>query len=182
LDERNWGGWLLDRLDSAQLSPKAVRLLETVGTAVDPREGIHGFLANLEPLGKDIAANTTDAVRIMTMGQSKGLTVNTTIVLGVEEGIVPLTRPEVDPVEERRLLYVATTRATDVCLLTYAARRTGPSARFGASNVYASRSRSPLLASLPGEIGRPQNGPACVAALKAEAASQISPTPARSQT
>jgi superfamily I DNA/RNA helicase len=47
------------------------------------------LLANLEPLGKDLAANEAEGVRMMTIGQSKGLTVNTAIVLAVEQGVMP---------------------------------------------------------------------------------------------
>jgi DNA helicase-2/ATP-dependent DNA helicase PcrA len=95
---------------------------------------------------------------MMTMQQSKGLTVNTAIVMGVEEGIIPLPPPKGDPKEERRLLYVAMTRATEVCVLTWASRRKGPSARFGAANVNRTRNRSPLLADLPGRVGQPVPG------------------------
>ena len=165
IDDRGWGGWLLDRLDQGQLSDDANRLFEMVGAAVTPAEGLGGFLAQLEPLGKDLAASAVEGVRMMTMAQSKGLTVNTAIVLGVEEGIIPMDRPEVDPDEERRLLYVAMTRATDVCVLTYAQRRIGPSARIGAPNVGATRNRSPLLSTLPGRVGQPQHGPRFIAAL-----------------
>ncbi len=124
-----------------------------VGGAVAANEGIQAFLANLEPLGKDLAANTVDGVRAMTMTQSKGLTVNTAIVLGVEDGIIPMPPPKGELEEERRLLYVAMTRATDMCVLTYAARRTGQSARFGSPRVNQTRNRSPLLANLPGGVG-----------------------------
>jgi len=158
LDERNWGGWLLDHLDPEGLTEDVVRLFTMVGRAVPPTDGIKSFLAQLEPLGKDLAASSDDGVRMMTMAQSKGLTVNTAIVLGVEEGIVPMPPPKGDLNEERRLLYVAMTRATDMCLLTYAKRRTGRSARIGAAKVWQTRNRSPLLASLPGATGDPTSG------------------------
>lgn len=170
IDARGWGGWLLDRLDRAALSEDAVRLFDAVGGAVPAGEGIQGFLANLEPLGKDLAANAADGVRAMTMTQSKGLTINTAIVLGVEDGIIPLPPPKGEINEERRLLYVAMTRATDTCILTYAARRTGQSARFGSPRVNRSRNRCPLLANLPGGVGNPQNGTTYVAALDGDVA------------
>ena len=92
---------------------------------------------------RGLAANTVDAV-------------NTAIVLGVEEGIVPLPRGDLS--EERRLLYVAMTRATDMCVLTYAQRRTGPTARIGTPRVGRTRSRTPLHANLPGTTGQPVFG------------------------
>jgi DNA helicase-2/ATP-dependent DNA helicase PcrA len=168
LDERGWGGWLVDQLDSSALSVHAVQLFEMVGSAVSPDEGIHGLLANLEPLGKDLAANEADGVRMMTIGRSKGRTLNTAIVLGVEQGVIPLDKPDVDDAEERRLLYVAMTRATDMCVLTYAKQRTGPSARIGSPRVGRARNRSPLLAGLPGRVGQVTDGSAFVRALEAE--------------
>ena len=101
------------------------------------------------------------------MSASKGLTVNTALVLAVEKGIVPLEREGIDLSEERRLLYVAMTRATEMCILTYASRRSGQSARIGAANV-GTRNRSPLLESLPGGAGAAENGQAWVARLLGE--------------
>jgi DNA helicase-2/ATP-dependent DNA helicase PcrA len=99
----------------------------------------------------------------MNMGASKGLTVNTTIVLGVEDGMVPMPPPKGDPDEERRLLYVAMTRATDVCILTHAARRKGPLARSGSGQPQALRARSTLVTDL--SFGSPESGQAFVTAL-----------------
>jgi len=163
LDARGWGGWLLDRLNPDELSDDARRLFQMVGQAVPPEDGMQGFLSQLEPIGKDLAANTATGVRMMTMAQSKGLTVDTAIVMGVEEGIVPFPRGDYD--EERRLLYVAMTRATEVCILTWAARRTGPSARFGAPSVNRSRNRCPLLSNLPGSVGRSVDGEEFIARM-----------------
>lgn len=145
-DERGWGGWLLDQLDQESLSEEAVELLLAVGPEVPWKEGLPGFLSQLEPLGKDLAANEGDSVRLMTMTQAKGLTVDTVFVMGVEEGLIPFPRGSRD--EERRLLYVAITRATDLSVLTWAKRRTGPIARQG-SPTLRNRRRSSLLADLP---------------------------------
>jgi DNA helicase-2/ATP-dependent DNA helicase PcrA len=65
----------------------------------------------------------------MTMIGSKGLTVRATVVAGVDDGIVP--RRDADLNEERRLLYVAMTRAKEFLFGTWAGRRTGPTARAG---------------------------------------------------
>jgi DNA helicase-2/ATP-dependent DNA helicase PcrA len=172
LDGKGWGGWLLNQLDLDKLSADAIRLLEGVGSATLPAEGVRGLLANLEPIGKDIAANEADGVRMMTMGQSKGLTVNTAIVLGVEDGMIPLEREGVDVNEERRLLYVAMTRATDMCLLTYAATRSGQSARIGRTQVGRARNRSPLIRHLPGGVGHAQDGNAYVESMEVDASAE----------
>ena len=69
-------------------------------------------------------------------------------------------------VEELRLLYVAMTRATEMCLLTWANRRTGPTARMGTPRINRTRGRSPLLSNLPGSAGTVQDGPAFVSNLQ----------------
>ena len=79
----------------------------------------------------------------MTMASSKGLTVRAAIVVGVEQGVIPLQ--DRDPDEERRLLYVAMTRPTEFLYLTWSRTRTGPTARTGIQRVAAGRNRSPLL-------------------------------------
>jgi DNA helicase II / ATP-dependent DNA helicase PcrA len=148
LGETGWGGWILDTLGGDSLTVDATRLLEMVGEVVDPKEGLRGFLTQLEPVGQDIAANDAGGIRLMTIARSKGLTVNTVIVAGVEEGLIPMPPPKGNPNEERRLLYVAMTRATDLCVLNFAQRRVGRLARLGAPNS-GTRARSPLLADLP---------------------------------
>lgn len=69
----------------------------------------------------------------MTMIGSKGLTVRATIMAGVDDGIVP--RPDADLNEERRLLYVAMTRAKEFLFGTWAGQRSGPTARAGGQNA-----------------------------------------------
>lgn len=87
------------------------------------------YLGRIEPLGKDLAHAQSEGVRIMTMGGAKGLTVRATIIAGVEDGLVP--RPNSDLSEERRMLYVAMTRAKEYLYCTWAKRRRGPTARAG---------------------------------------------------
>jgi len=81
-----------------------------------------------------------DAVALLTMHAAKGLEFSVVFVAGCERGLVPLWLPGSDPrgpdlAEERRLLFVAMTRARTHLFLTCAARRrkhatvadTGPS-------------------------------------------------------
>lgn len=148
----------LDGLVGSELSEDARRLLELVGPHVPGSEGLTGLLNKLEPLGADLAAQESGGVRLMSMAKSKGLTVDTAVVLGVEENIVPFPRGHRD--EERRLLYVAMTRAREMCILTCAYRRTGPLARSGSGRTQVQRGRSPLLADL--SFGRPSDGPSFI--------------------
>ena len=75
-------------------------------------------------------ADDGEHVTMMTIHSSKGLEFDTVYVVGVEEEIFPGSQSELNPQsieEERRLMYVALTRAKRNALVTYAKRRS----RFG---------------------------------------------------
>ncbi|MBA3947805.1 MAG: UvrD-helicase domain-containing protein [Herpetosiphonaceae bacterium] len=68
-----------------------------------------------------------DSVTLMTMHQAKGLEFPVVFVVGLEEGLMPHNRSLEDPEqleEERRLLYVAMTRAMERLYLLHAFKRT----------------------------------------------------------
>ena len=74
----------------------------------------------------DALAGSTSAVTMMTVHSAKGLEFPVVFVAGMEEGIFPHQGHEDDPAgveEERRLAYVAITRAERQLFLTYAATR-----------------------------------------------------------
>jgi uncharacterized protein (TIGR00375 family) len=80
------------------------------------------------PGSKVLAALRTQGVKVMTIHASKGLEFDQVFVAGLEEGILPFTlydREEAacDIEEERRLLYVAMTRARHGLWLSWAASR-----------------------------------------------------------
>jgi DNA helicase-2/ATP-dependent DNA helicase PcrA len=95
-----------------------------------------------------------DAVALLTMHAAKGLEFSVVFVAGCERGLVPLWLPGSDPggpdlAEERRLLFVAMTRARTHLFLTYAARRRRHAA-------VAEAGPSPFLASIdPRLLDRP---------------------------
>ena len=77
-----------------------------------------------------------DKVSLMTLHAAKGLEFRVVLVIGIEDGILPLTHPgdEIadrvkDEEEERRLFYVGITRARERLFLSHAATRM----RFGTS-------------------------------------------------
>jgi DNA helicase-2/ATP-dependent DNA helicase PcrA len=84
-----------------------------------------------------------DGVDLATFHAAKGREWPTVHLVGVEEGLVPLRRARTDDAlaEERRLFYVACTRAEDELRITYAARRP-------IGGVEAERRPSPFLAEL----------------------------------
>ncbi len=66
-----------------------------------------------------------DAVSLMTVHASKGLEFDAVFVTGLEQGLFPWTKEDEnrDPEEERRLFYVALTRARKRLFLTFASSR-----------------------------------------------------------
>jgi DNA helicase-2/ATP-dependent DNA helicase PcrA len=144
--EEGWGHWMLAAAGGETVpEPNAdcAALLHGLDELVEEDEGLDRYLAQITPLGKDLALSERHGVRIMTMGGAKGLTVRATIILGLEEGIVP--RPDGDLGEERRLLYVAMTRAREFLYCTWARRRVGPTARAGAERIMDRRNSTSFL-------------------------------------
>jgi DNA helicase-2/ATP-dependent DNA helicase PcrA len=152
-----WGAWLSKQAPTfGGCEDRFSTLLTDIDSVVDREEGLGRFLSQVQPVGKDLrSGRAAGAVRLMSMASSKGLTVRAAIVVGVEQGVVPL--PTGHPDEERRLLYVAMTRSTEYLFLTWSGRRLGPTARTGGPNVGAGRNRSTLLTHgpVPSQDGNP---------------------------
>ena len=83
-----------------------------------------GFVSWLEAsLRSDPPRQVGDAVDVMTFHRAKGLEWRVVFVTGLEDGLVPIAHarsPEA-AAEERRLLYVACTRAMDDLRCSWAA-------------------------------------------------------------
>ena len=89
----------------------------------------------------------SDRVRLMTVHQAKGLEFPVVFVIGAAEGLFPTQRSidEGDVEEERRLFYVAATRARDHLIITYP--------RAGMVNgVFEERVQSRFLESVPRQL------------------------------
>lgn len=105
-----------------------VRELVNFATRYDhdaPPSGIEHLLeeAALQS-DQDELADEKNAVSLMTVHASKGLEFDAVFVTGLEQGLFPSIRDDTrDPEEERRLFYVALTRARDRLYLTYAGQR-----------------------------------------------------------
>jgi DNA helicase-2/ATP-dependent DNA helicase PcrA len=76
-------------------------------------------------LGNDEGGPSTDAVDLATFHAAKGLEWSVVHLAGLEEGFVPIHHAQTEPTraEERRLLYVALTRAERELHCTWAERR-----------------------------------------------------------
>lgn len=135
--EEGWGRWIVRVTGEWKGGPaptgKFQDLLLEIDKLAKKDQSLGSYLGQIEPLGKDLAQAKSNGVRIMTMGGSKGLTVRATIIVGVEDGLVP--RPKSDLSEERRFLYVAMSRAKEYLFCTWAKRRRGPTARAGSFSM-----------------------------------------------
>jgi DNA helicase-2/ATP-dependent DNA helicase PcrA len=141
--EDGWGHWIVATAGGDVVpapSAPCIELLHALDELVEEDVSFSRFLSQITPLGKDRAIAESRGVRITTMIGSKGLTVRATIIAGLEDGIVP--RPDADLGEERRLLYVAMTRAKEFLFCTWAGQRRGPTARAGRARVCARRQQS----------------------------------------
>lgn len=68
---------------------------------------------------KEIAAKTDNVVQLMTIHTAKGSEFNCVFLIGCYEGVFPSSRDDADIDEEKRLLYVAITRAKERLYITY---------------------------------------------------------------
>ena len=109
-----------------------LRELVTIASKYDflkPEEAVEKFLTETSLVSdQDSLTKEKKGVKLMTVHASKGLEFKYVFVVGLEEGLFPHQRlnpeEENDPEEERRLFYVALTRAKDQLFLSYAKMRT----------------------------------------------------------
>ena len=115
---------------------------------------------DLERFAAEVALGATvdaldpraDAVTLLTMHAAKGLEFEVVFVAGCEDGLLPLRTPGggllpgTDLGEERRLLFVALTRARSRLLISYAARRARRGKAAPAGPFAFLRDVGPLLA------------------------------------
>jgi DNA helicase-2/ATP-dependent DNA helicase PcrA len=129
------GGAARDRWQSlAALVDLAVDLV-----AEQPTLDLAGFVAHLAERANAQHAPTVQGVTLASMHAAKGLEWDAVFVVGLVDGVVPiaqsLSRPE-SVEEERRLLYVAVTRAREQLTLSWSltrnpgGRRSRPRSRF----------------------------------------------------
>lgn len=91
-----------------------------------PAEGLPGYLQHVALLTSADRSDDGPAVRMMTVHAAKGLEFDHVFVCGLEEGTFPSMRAADDPdglEEERRLMYVALTRARKTLMLSSARDR-----------------------------------------------------------
>ncbi len=123
---RQGGSDDLERLEN-------LRELVTLSLAYDQKPGEAGLTALLTEAAlvsdQDTLIAPQAAVSLMTVHAAKGLEFNHVFVTGLEQDLFPHSRltlrdEEIDTEEERRLFYVALTRARRKLFLSYAETRT----------------------------------------------------------
>ena len=121
---KNQGDEGKERLDN-------VRELVNFATRYDddtPPQGVERLLeeAALQSEQDELSYNERNSVSLMTVHASKGLEFDVVFVTGLEQGLFPSEREgggTRDPEEERRLFYVALTRARSRVFLSHASER-----------------------------------------------------------
>jgi DNA helicase-2/ATP-dependent DNA helicase PcrA len=121
---------------------RGVQVLKVMTDKLDSTASVSDLLEEIEnnrdlDVGVERPDNAgKDAIPIMSMHSAKGLTYDVVFILGLEEGLMP--DPNQDISEQRRLLYVAMTRAKRELFMCSSKRRTGPAA--GGFSFYESSS------------------------------------------
>lgn len=115
----------LNRYENVQELLNAIK--EYVDNPENEDKSLGSFLQEIALLtDNDRDKDASDAITLMTIHSSKGLEFKQVFVVGMEEDLFPsqmMMQSREDLEEERRLFYVATTRAMDKLYLTYALTR-----------------------------------------------------------
>ncbi len=116
--------------NSDESAARLENLEELVNAAVDydkqEADGLRDFIDHAALSSDTDKYDRNAAVTMMTVHAAKGLEFPTVFLVGLEDGIFPHARSINDPIEleeERRLAYVAITRAEKTLYITHATRR-----------------------------------------------------------
>ena len=118
-------------------------------------EGVLEFLEKVTLAAEEASAEESEAVRLMTLHNAKGLEFDVVFLVGLEDGLLPHSRSIDSPheiEEERRLFYVGLTRARERVFLSLVRRRN----MFGS---YRDAVPSRFLYDLPASLVRRTDAP-----------------------
>jgi len=126
LDESGYTAML--QADRSAESAGRLENLAELTRAMEEYENLGAFLEHVALVMENDASDDADKVTIMTIHAAKGLEFGTTFLVGWEEGVFPSQRAldeggQTALEEERRLAYVAITRARRKCFIIHAANR-----------------------------------------------------------
>jgi DNA helicase-2/ATP-dependent DNA helicase PcrA len=129
-EEASYSTWLRDGTEEGEDRWANLQELRTVAAHYDdfpPDVRLTAFLEEVALVSdQDELAEPEDRVTLLTIHTAKGLEFPVVFIVGLEENIFPHSRSMEDPdqmEEERRLMYVAVTRAKDRLYLIHAFRR-----------------------------------------------------------
>ena len=114
-----------DEVMGTQKTANLQELANTASLYPCSAAGLTSFLEHIE-LDRSLAETDAgaDAVQLITMHNTKGLEFRNVIITGLENGIFPRNNESAEDMEEeRRLMYVACTRAQDALYMTSCAAR-----------------------------------------------------------
>ncbi len=130
-EESGYATWLRDGTEEGEDRFANLQELRSVATHYDdfpPDLRLTAFLEEVALVSdQDEITDEDDRVTLLTIHTAKGLEFPVVFIVGLEENIFPHSRSKDDPdqmEEERRLMYVAVTRAKDRVYLLHAFRRT----------------------------------------------------------
>jgi DNA helicase-2/ATP-dependent DNA helicase PcrA len=126
LDESGYTAML--QADRSAESAGRLENLAELARAMEEYETLGAFLEHVSLVMENDAARDEEKVTIMTIHAAKGLEFGTVFLAGWEEGVFPSQRAldeggHASLEEERRLAYVAITRARRRCMIFHAANR-----------------------------------------------------------
>ncbi|MDB5698669.1 MAG: helicase, partial [Alphaproteobacteria bacterium] len=126
LDESGYTAML--QADRSAESAGRLENLTELTRAMEEYETLGAFLEHVSLVMENDEARDTETVTIMTIHAAKGLEFGTVFLVGWEEGVFPSQRAldeggNASLEEERRLAYVAITRARHRCTIVHAANR-----------------------------------------------------------
>jgi superfamily I DNA/RNA helicase len=132
LNETGYFAELKRQEKDAQVAEGRIRNLREMMATMDgignrPMERLENFLENvtLDSDREEEKENTADAVTLITMHSCKGLEFPHVFIVGLEDGLLPHSRSKEEGTldEERRLFYVAVTRAMLSLVISHCAGR-----------------------------------------------------------
>lgn len=99
--------------------------VENIITELETYSDIPSFLQHVKEVkeqtaeARKLAAQSDDCLNLMTIHASKGLEFRAVFIIGATDGIMPCSRDGADLAEEKRLAYVAVTRAKELLYISY---------------------------------------------------------------
>ena len=94
-------------------------------TELETYSDIPSFLQHVKEVkaqaatARKLASQSDDCLNLMTIHASKGLEFRAVFIIGATDGIMPCSRDGADLEEEKRLAYVAVTRAKELLYISY---------------------------------------------------------------